>query len=79
MIREIKQRVYKIKLAYATTGGLLVETDSKIKLYNYILDKQEKGFIVTSVTELRPDGTKPRVAFRGDSDFKKLEKERRNN
>ena len=76
MARKIEGALYKIKIDCNWTDSF-VEAESKIDLFNYILDTQEKGGIVTGVTQICPNGTTPRVAFRGDADFKKLQKERK--
>lgn len=75
MARKIEGTLYKIRIDCNWTDSF-VEAESKTDLFNYILDIQEKGGIITGVTQIRPDGTTPRVAFRGDTDFKRLQKER---
>lgn len=76
MAKEIKGSLYKIKTDCGWSD-IIIEAESKIDLYHYILDLQDKNAIVTGVTEIKRNGTTPRVGFRGDKDFKNLEKERK--
>lgn len=76
MARKIQGNLYKIKTDCGWSD-IIIEATSKLDLYNYILDLQEKNSIVTGVSELRRDGSTPRVGFRGDKDFKDLQKERK--
>ena len=75
MAREIKGALHKIKTD-CNWSDIIVETSSKLDLYNYILDLEDKNAVVTGVNELKRDGSTPRVGFRGDKDFKNLQKER---
>ena len=75
MAREIEGALYKIKTD-CSWSDIIIEANSKLDLYNYILDLQDKNTVVTGVSELKRDGSTPRVGFRGDKDFKNLQKER---
>lgn len=75
MARKIEGVIFKLKTDCGWSD-IFVETNSKIDLFNYILDVEEKGSVIIGVNQILPDGKTPRVAFRGDADFKKLQKER---
>lgn len=79
MNREIEENLYRVKLADYSWSEITVKASSKLDLYKYILDTQEKNALVVSVNELRKDGSSCRVGFRGDKEFQFLKKERNKN
>ena len=77
MIREIKENLYKVN--FYCGGTHFVECDNINDLFDYITDFEIKGYIVSSVNEIRLDGTTPRVAFKSNKEYKKILKEKLNN
>lgn len=91
MIREIKNRLYKIN-TYA--NSIILEVDDtydeevkkllqelKLDILGYRLnllvklaELSTKGYAIASVTEFNIDGSKPKVAYTSDKNYKKLVK-----
>lgn len=46
----------------------------KLELFIYLAELAIKGCIILSVTEFNTDGSKPKVAYAGDKDYKKIYK-----
>ena len=44
----------------------------KLELFMYIADLTIKGYAIQSVTEYNSDGTKPKIGYANDKDFKKI-------
>lgn len=44
----------------------------KLNLLVYLATLTVRGHVITSVTEFNADGTKPKVAYANDKDFKKI-------
>lgn len=44
----------------------------RLNLFMWLAEKTVDGYAIVSVTEFNPDGSKPRVAYKNDTDFKKL-------
>lgn len=49
-----------------------VEASSKEELFIFVADKVSKGAIINSVTEVRLDGSTPKVKVLSDKEFKKI-------
>ena len=45
------------------------------RLCERIVDMENAGYLVCGVTELKPDGSHPKVAFRNTKEYKKAKKE----
>ena len=75
MLREIKKKntLYKVNQMYSPS--YFVEASSKEELFIFIADKVLKGAIINSVTEVRLDGTTPKVKVLSDKRFKKILKD----
>lgn len=91
MVREIKNRLYKIN-TYA--NSIILEVDDtydeevkkllqelKLDILGYRLnllvklaELSTKGYAIASVTEFNIDGSKPKVAYVSDKNYKKLVK-----
>lgn len=72
MLREIKTKntLYKVNQMYSPS--YFVEASSKEELFIFIADKVLKGAIINSVTEVRSDGSTPKVKVLSDKEFKKI-------
>lgn len=72
MLREIKTKntLYKVNQMYSSS--YFVEASSKEELFIFIADKVSKGAIINSVTEVRLDGSTPKVKVLSDKEFKKI-------
>lgn len=72
MLREIntKNTLYKVNQMYSPS--YFVEASSKEELFIFIADKVLKGAIINSVTEVRSDGSTPKVKVLSDKEFKKI-------
>lgn len=72
MLREIKKKntLYKVNQMYSPS--YFVEASSKEELFIFIADKVLKGAIINSVTEVRLDGSTPKVRVLSDKEFKKI-------
>lgn len=72
MLREIKTKntLYKVNQMYSPS--YFVEASSKEELFIFIADKVLKGTIINSVTEVRSDGSTPKVKVLSDKEFKKI-------
>lgn len=70
MLREIKEGMFKINRLYGTP--YYVEASSKEELFVFVADKVSKGAIISSVTEVRLDGSTPKVKVLSDKEFKKI-------
>lgn len=72
MLREIKTKntLYKVNQMYSPS--YFVEASSKEELFIFIADKVLKGAIINSVTEVRLDGSTPKVRVLSDKEFKKI-------
>lgn len=72
MLREIKTKntLYKVNQMYGSP--YFVEASSKEELFIFIADKVLKGAIINSVTEVRLDGSTPKVRVLSDKEFKKI-------
>ena len=46
----------------------------KLNLLVYLAELSVQGYAISSVTEFNSNGTKPRVAYADDKDFKKIVK-----
>ena len=46
----------------------------KLNLLVYLAELSVQGYAISSVTEFNSNGTKPRVAYANDKDFKKIVK-----
>lgn len=46
----------------------------KLNLLVYLAGLTVQGYVISSVTEFNSNGTKPRVAYANDKDFKKIVK-----
>lgn len=55
--------------------AIFYETDSVKQLAKFVAEYEVKGNIVTSITEIRTDGSKPRVPIKSTSYYKKMIKE----
>lgn len=51
----------------------------KLELFMYIAELVSKGYAIQSVTEYNSDGTKPKIAYANDKDFKKILKRKMKN
>lgn len=91
MIREIKNRLYKVN-TYAST--IILEVDDtydenvkelmqklelnslgyRLNLLVALAEMSVKGYAIASVTEFNVDGSKPKVAYASDKDYKKIVK-----
>lgn len=69
MLREIKTKntLYKVNQMYSPS--YFVEASSKEELFIFIADKVLKGAIINSVTEVRSDGSTPKVKVLSDKEF----------
>ena len=45
-----------------------------MNLFAYLAELTVQGYAISSVTEFNPDGTKPKVAYANNKDFKKIVK-----
>ncbi len=72
MLREIntKNTLYKVNQMYGSS--YFVEASSKEELFVFVADKVSKGAIISSVTEVRLDGSTPKVKVLSDKEFKKI-------
>lgn len=70
MIKEIKNPIYKINTLCGTPQ--FFECDTETQLYTCVADMQLKGYMVTSVTRINPDGSTPRVAVLTDKKYQKI-------
>lgn len=72
MLREIKttNTLYKVNQMYGSP--YFVEASSKEELFIFIADKVLKGAIINSITEVRLDGSTPKVKVLSDKEFKKI-------
>ena len=59
-MRLIEKQLYKIRKYYGRTE--FIEADNIDEIAKYVGESDKAGNIVTSVTEINPDGTHPRVA-----------------
>lgn len=73
MIKEITNSIYKLTIFCGSI--YFIECETKEDLFKYILEQENKGFLVSNVNLIKKDGSTPKVAFRTDSNFKKLKKE----
>jgi len=73
MLREIKEGMFKINRVYGTP--YYVEASCEKELFIFVADKAAKGEIITSVSEIRLDGTTPKVKVLSDKRFKKILKD----
>ena len=88
MVRKINNRLYKLN-TYASEMIVEVDDnydeevkkeiqlDSlgyKLNLLVYLAELSVQGYAISSVTEFNSNGTKPRVAYANDKDFKKIVK-----
>lgn len=73
MLREINQRMYCV--TYYSGCKRFVECTDENELAVYIAQNECKGYSVTSVVEIRPDGCRPRVAIKYNTVYKKMVKE----
>lgn len=75
MLREIntKNTLYKVNQMYGSS--YFVEASSKEELFVFVADKVSKGAIISSVSEIRLDGTTPKVKVLSDKRFKKILKD----
>lgn len=48
----------------------LNKSETLIELCKRVVELEDKGYMVSSVTELNPDGTTPRVKFRNTKEYK---------
>lgn len=46
----------------------------KLNLFVYLAELTVQGYIITSVTEFNLDGSKPKVSYANNKDFKKMVK-----
>jgi len=67
-MRIIKGKIYKVNRLYR--GSEFVEADNVDDIARYVAGIVKKGCPVTQVTEIRPDGTHPRVAILKSKAFK---------
>ena len=44
----------------------------KLNLFTYLADLVLRGYAILSVTEFNVDGTKPKIAYANNKDFKKI-------
>ena len=74
MIKEIKNNLYKVRVYY---GGVhFIECDNLKELFKYLIVNFElKGFIISNVNEILPNGASPKVAVKTNKEYKKLLKE----
>lgn len=72
MLKEIntKNTLYKVNQMYGSS--YFVEASSKEELFVFVADKVSKGAIISSVTEVRLDGSTPKVKVLSDKEFKKI-------
>lgn len=73
--RIIDNEVFRVKTHFGSV--LLVETNSLEGLYDAVSDLIIKGYDVESVTELRKNGTSPRVSVLSNNDFRKMLKQKK--
>lgn len=70
MTREIKNNIYKLNFH---SGGIhFVEAETKTELFKYLMEQENKGYIITSVNLIQSNGKNPKIAFRTDKDYKGL-------
>ncbi len=60
-MRIIEKKLYKIKRFYGKTE--FVEADNIDDVARYVGESDKAGHKVSSVTEINPDGTHPRIAI----------------
>jgi glutamine cyclotransferase len=70
MTREIKNNIYRVN--YHTGGVYFIESETKQDLFKYLYEQENKGYIITGVNLIQPNGKTPKIAFRTDKDYKKL-------
>ena len=75
MLMEIKgiEKLYRIKRL--TGSCYYVVTDSIEALAKYCVAKEKSGYLISSITEIQPNGSTPRVAIRSLPEYKKAQKE----
>jgi hypothetical protein len=71
MVKVIENILYKITY-YGSSK--FIEAETKKDLFKYIIDEESKGYLITSVTLIEPNGKTPKVAFKTDSEYKALKK-----
>lgn len=76
MARRIEGTIYR--LTYTATWHDYVECSSKEDLFKYVAQEVTNGQIVTSVNEMRKDGSTPKVKVHTDKEFKRILKQYQN-
>lgn len=75
MSRIIKGLLFQVRFESDWgTKGRFVECSDKTDLYRYIAEREKEGLICLSACQIYRDGSRPRVAFRGDKEFKSIYK-----
>lgn len=72
MYKEIENNIYKV-VFYGNTR--FIEAERLTDLYTYLVEQEIKGFPIQSVTHVQLNGTTPRIAYKTNSDYKKIKKE----
>lgn len=76
MARRIEGTIYR--LTYTATLHDYLECSSKEDLFKYVVREVVNGQVVTSVNEMRKDGSTPKVKVHTDKDFKRILKQYQN-
>lgn len=73
MVREIKGSIYVIR--GSCRRNQFVECDNLKDLYYHIAEEWElKGYMVSSVTRLDPDGSSPRISVLTNKEYKEIKR-----
>lgn len=71
MAREINQKLYRVNF-YGVSSPYVVECCDLNDLYDYVAQKVSLGYICVSVSEICPDGSRPKVPVLTTKEYKKL-------
>ena len=74
MAREIKKTLYRVSF-YGVSNRHFVECESLDDLYDYVAHKVALGDICVGVSEVRKDGSMPKVPVLSTKEYKKLIRE----
>lgn len=73
MYREINNNIYRLNFH---SGGIrFIECETKGELFKYIIEQENKGFIIISVSLIQSNGKTPKIAFRTNKEYKAIKNE----
>lgn len=76
MYRAITETLYCVK--GALSGPVYVECERIEDLYEFVADRQVKGYLVTSVCRMDPDGSTPRIPILSNDKYRRVYARHRN-